>query len=143
MPPIRIPYTIRVDKEFQATRPPPSEYYTIFDIDILTPNLLPAKMARLERHCLPAFEWMKSVDREIARNIQALHHSQARWNFFKAFVDDPVGFTNRWTASQKRDLEMVLGEQGRARAVAEGLSTEVWDNDVVKEAVRFFMNRNA
>lgn len=26
---------------------------------------------------------------------------------------DPVGFTKRWMASQRRDLETVLGESGR------------------------------
>lgn len=100
-------------------------------------------MASLERHSLPAYEHIKALDREQSRCIQALHRSKARWDFFKAMEKDPVGFTRRWVASQKRDLEVIMGETGRSTAVEQEAFAEVWESDVVKEAVRYFMNKPA
>ena len=61
---------------------------------------------------------------------------------------DPVTFTKRWMASQKRDLEVILGEDGRF-ANSEDLSGEwskggkdgVWGKGEVRDAVGVMVQR--
>ena len=50
-----------------------------------------------------------------------------------SFVADPVGFMNRWIASQSRDLELVLGES--RQNLEETQSSEFYQQDRVQEAL--------
>lgn len=59
---------------------------------------------------------------------------------------DPVGFVRRWTASQKRDLEIILGEAGKGEeAVGEewrrGGKDGVWGTQNVRESVGLMVQK--
>ena len=61
---------------------------------------------------------------------------------------DPVTFTKRWMASQKRDLEIILGEDGKFTDSADlagewgrGGRGGVWGGDEVKEAVSVMVQK--
>ncbi len=87
---------------------------------------------------------ISQLDDHLAMIIQALAHSKAKHSFFKSMQSDPVNFVKRWMSSQKRDLEVILGEatrgggeDGSAPEFQRGGSEGVWGTQVVKEAVRY------
>ena len=62
---------------------------------------------------------------------------------------DPAGFVRRWLSSQKRDLEVLLGESGRGDS---GIGGEdemwrfggeggEWGKESVRETVRYLLAR--
>jgi SWI/SNF-related matrix-associated actin-dependent regulator of chromatin subfamily D len=87
---------------------------------------------------------ISQLDDQLAIIIQALAHSKAKHSFYKSMQGDPVNFVKRWMSSQKRDLEVILGEatrgggeDGSAPEFQRGGSEGVWGTQVVKEAVRY------
>jgi SWI/SNF-related matrix-associated actin-dependent regulator of chromatin subfamily D len=63
---------------------------------------------------------------------------------------DPVNFVKRWMSSQKRDLEMILGEatrgggeDGSGAEFQRGGRDGVWGSEVVMEAVRYKLAKDA
>ncbi|EEP82447.1 conserved hypothetical protein [Uncinocarpus reesii 1704] len=145
LPPIKIPFTIRVDKDFH-TNPVPA----IYDIRIAVDDPLRNKM--LQVSASPEFPNMlrrvSSLDDQLALVVQALHHSKAKHSFYTNLSQDPVNFIRRWILSQKRDLETILGESTRAgRADSDapefrrGGLNSAWDTPVAKEAVRYMLAR--
>jgi len=46
--------------------------------------------------------------------MQAVAHSKAKHAFLSGMARDPVGFVKGWLSSQKRDLDIILGEANRA-----------------------------
>jgi len=86
------------------------------------------------------------LDDQLAVIIQAIHHSKARHTFFKNMAKDPAGFVTKWLASQRRDLEVLLGEatrgggeDGSGPEFARGGKDGVWDSDATREAVRYML----
>jgi SWI/SNF-related matrix-associated actin-dependent regulator of chromatin subfamily D len=87
---------------------------------------------------------ISQLDDQIALIIQALGHSKAKHSFYRSMQTDPVSFVNRWMSSQKRDLEVILGEatrgggeDGSGMEFQRGGSDGVWGSQVVMEAVRY------
>lgn len=74
--------------------------------------------------------------------MQAVVHSKARHTFFRSLEKDPANFLRRWSASQKRDLEVILGEatrgggeDGGAEEFRRGGDAGVWGSETVRESV--------
>jgi len=74
--------------------------------------------------------------------IEAIQHSKAKHAFFTSMSKDPANFVRRWTSSQRRDLEVVLGEASRGmdeespgEEFRRGGANGVWGTDIVKQAV--------
>ncbi|EFQ98238.1 hypothetical protein MGYG_01273 [Nannizzia gypsea CBS 118893] len=140
--PIRLPYTIRVDPEFQKDPKP-----TVYDIRVAIDDPLRAKLISLTNS--PDFPAMlrhvSSLDDQVALAVQALHHSKAKHSFYTAMSKDPANFMKRWINSQKRDLETVLGEtprpgQGeRGMEFRRGGEGSAWDTPVARESVRYML----
>ncbi|KAM5435950.1 SWI/SNF and RSC complex subunit Ssr3 [Microsporum canis] len=140
--PIKLPYTIRVDPEFQKDPKP-----TVYDIRVAIDDPLRAKLISLTGS--PDFPTMlrhvSSLDDQVALAIQALHHSKAKHSFYTAMSKDPANFMKRWINSQKRDLETVLGEtprpgQGdRGMEFRRGGQGSAWDTAVARESVRYML----
>jgi SWI/SNF-related matrix-associated actin-dependent regulator of chromatin subfamily D len=87
---------------------------------------------------------ISQLDDQLAIIMQALAHSKAKHSFYMSMQVDPVNFVKRWMSSQKRDLEVILGEatrggeeDGSAPEFQRGGSEGVWGTQVVKEAVRY------
>ena len=47
---------------------------------------------------------------QLAVLCQAVAHSKAKRDFWRAMSEDPAGFVQRWVSSQKKDLETLMGE---------------------------------
>ena len=77
-----------------------------------------------------------------------MQHSKAKHAFLSSMARDPVAFIRRWMASQRRDMEVILGEAGRGQdehAVGEewrrGGKEGVWGSEVARESVALFLAR--
>ncbi|WEW55014.1 SWI/SNF and RSC complex subunit Ssr3 [Emydomyces testavorans] len=147
LPPIKIPFTIRVDKEFH-TNPTPA----IYDIRVAVDDPLRNKMLQvITSSDFPTMlRQVSSLDDQLALIVQALHHSKAKHSFYTNLSQDPVTFIKRWILSQRRDLDTILGEStrvGRADSDApefrRGGSNGAWGTPVAKEAVRYLLAKPA
>ncbi|KAF7716268.1 SWIB domain-containing protein [Penicillium ucsense] len=141
MDPIKLPYTIRVDEDFHKSPTP-----TIYDIQVAVEDPLRQKMMALTQNpqYTAGLRQIAALDDQVALIIQALTHSRARHAFYKALGNDPATFLRRWTNSQRRDLEMIIGD---ANGVGDGSGPEfrrggpesAWETPVAKEAVRYML----
>ncbi|EXJ87692.1 hypothetical protein A1O1_04617 [Capronia coronata CBS 617.96] len=141
--PIRLPYTIRLDKEFHENPEP-----TVYDIDVRVEDPVRAlylKMTQNPQHQTQLRE-IAELDDHLAVLVQAIHHSKARHDFFTGMANDPVGFCKKWMASQKKDLSVILAEAEKGDfsglEFAKGGKDGVWNTDLVKEAVRYRMAKD-
>lgn len=141
LPPVSLPYTIRVDPDFHASPTP-----TIYTLRLPTPPSLPSLPPSL-----PILKQLSAYEEHLALLIQALSASQRKYQFLDGYKRDPVTFVKRWMASQKRDLEVVLGESGRLEGdvAGMGLGSEwrrggqdgVWGSDLVREGVGLMVQK--
>jgi SWI/SNF-related matrix-associated actin-dependent regulator of chromatin subfamily D len=140
--PIRLRYTIRLDKDFHEKQDTPIP--TIYDVKVLTEDPLRAlylKMTQNPEH-INTLQQIKKIDDELAVIIQAIHHHKARWDFFKACEKDPINFMKNWLSSQKRDLSIIMGEADRGDVAGmEFAGSDVWNSEAVREAVRYRLAR--
>ena len=142
LPPVRLPYTIRVDEAFHSNPEP-----TIYDIQVTVEDPLRAlilKMTSNPEH-QATLRQISRIDDELAILIQAIQHHKARHTFFSSMAKDPKGFLDRWMKSQKKDLSVLLAEVERGDVAgmefAKGGDDGVWNADVVREAVRYRLAR--
>lgn len=141
--PIKLPYTVRVDQEFSN-----NPEVTVYDIRVPVEDPLKqrvvAMMQNPELHA--GLRQIAQLDEQLAVIVQALQHSKARHTFFKSMSKDPGGFVNKWVKSQRRDLEVILGEAARGGGedatgpeFAKGGQDGVWGSEPVHEAVRYML----
>ena len=140
MPPIKLPYTIRVDSEFYSDPKP-----TIYDIRVCVEDPLRTRILSFTQNPehMKQLQQINNLNDQIALCVQALARGKARHTFFSAMSKDPVGFVKMYLKSQKRDLETIMGEVGRGGGedgsgpeFAKGGKGGVWDSELVQEAVR-------
>ena len=143
LPPIKLNYTIRVDPEY-VNNPTP----TVYDVRVTTDDPLKARVVGLIQNpnYHNSLRQIAQLDDSLAVLIQAIQHSKAKHTFYKAMQKDPTNFVKRWMSSQRRDLEVILGEASRGGGedgsgpeFAKGGKDGVWDTEVVKEAVRYIL----
>lgn len=143
LPPVKLRYTVRVDQEFISNPEP-----TVYDVRVSIDDPLRTRVLAF----LQNPKWQADqrevvrLNDQIALTIQALQYSKARHTFFKAMARDPGGFVNKWMKSQRRDLEVILGEAARGGGedgsgpeFARGGKDGVWGSDSVAEAVRYML----
>lgn len=142
LPPVRLPYTIRVDEAFHSNPEP-----TVYDIQVTIEDPLRAlilKMTQNPEH-QNALRHITRVDDELAVLVQAIQHHKSRHAFFRSMSEDPKAFMDRWMNSQKKDLSVLLAEVERGDVAgmefAKGGDEGVWNADVVREAVRYRLAR--
>ncbi|CAD6571326.1 MAG: SWI/SNF complex component snf12 [Alectoria sarmentosa] len=139
--PLSLPYTIRVDPEFHASPTP-----TIYTLRLPTPPTLPSLPPSLQ-----TLKQLSAYDEHLALLIQALGASQRKYQFLDGYKRDPVTFVKRWMSSQKRDLEVVLGESGRFEGDVPGMGLGgewrrggqggVWGSEIVREGVGLMVQK--
>jgi SWI/SNF-related matrix-associated actin-dependent regulator of chromatin subfamily D len=88
------------------------------------------------------------MDDQLALIIQAMTHAKAKHAFFTSLSRDPVGFVRRWTSSQRRDLEVILGEatrgggeEGQGEEWRRGGKDGVWGSQNARESVGLWLAR--
>jgi SWI/SNF-related matrix-associated actin-dependent regulator of chromatin subfamily D len=111
LPPIKLPYTIRVDEAFHKDGPQP----TIYDVRVAVDDPLRSKLLPFLQNPQYAalLKEVSALDDQLATVVQAVAHSKAKHTFLSSMAADPVGFVKGWLSSQKRDLEIIMGEATR------------------------------
>lgn len=132
LPPITLKYTIRVDKAYiepsevspssstaEATELAPSAP-TVYDI--IVPSSDPYRNAlgdavhfhnfanHKDHPAQVPLKRLVALDDSLALAVQAITRSRAKHAFLGSLSKDPSGFINRWVSSQRRDLQVILGE---------------------------------
>ncbi|KAG9239115.1 hypothetical protein BJ875DRAFT_391723 [Amylocarpus encephaloides] len=148
LPPVELPYTIRVDKEFHAAGHEPQP--TIYDVQVQVDDPL--------RAALMSYLTNESYTQnllEIARQnehgallIQTIGNSKSKQAFFDALSKNPTEFIAKWISSQKRDLEVIAGEATRGGGEdatgdewRRGGKEGIWGSDNVKESVNLMVGQ--
>jgi SWI/SNF-related matrix-associated actin-dependent regulator of chromatin subfamily D len=152
IPPLQLQYTIRVDKDYLAPSEEgkkPSEP-TVYDVQVaLEDPMQPLFQDILRRpDSIQTLQEIQKIDEQLVLLMGAIGQSKAKHAFFTSMSKDPVAFFKRWLSSQKRDLEVLLGEATRGggedasgeewrRGGADG----VWGSEVAKESVALWLAR--
>jgi SWI/SNF-related matrix-associated actin-dependent regulator of chromatin subfamily D len=151
LPALQLPYTIRVDKAYIS---PPAESGiipsapTIFDIQVALEDPLRPIMATMFRSkdYVDTLQTISTLDEQLALIVQAIAQAKAKHAFFTSMSKDPVNFVKRWISSQRRDLEVILGEATRGGG-EDGVDEEwrrggkdgVWGSEVARESVSLWL----
>ncbi|KAI1325628.1 hypothetical protein F5Y16DRAFT_258684 [Xylariaceae sp. FL0255] len=144
LPPVQLPYTIRLDEEFHKDPQP-----TVYDVRVAVDDPLREKMSAFLTN--PGYANMlkevASLDEQLAVIIQAIHVSKAKHDFLKSLSEDPATFVRNWLSSQKRDLEMIMGEAMRGSEETsgdewrKGGADSVWGTMNARESVNAMLSR--
>lgn len=151
--PIKLPYTIRVDKDYIAPEDssiPPSKYM-IWDIRVKVPSTTKRLMHAIisSPNHLANLKKITQINDDTALLLEKARHLNSKRRFFLALSRDPATFVKRWTSSQQRDLEIILAEAGRGGG-DEGYAGEefrrggkdgAWGTDLAREAVGLWLAR--
>jgi SWI/SNF-related matrix-associated actin-dependent regulator of chromatin subfamily D len=151
--PIKLPYTIRIDKDYIAPEDesiPPSKYM-IYDIRVKVPSTTKRLMQAIissPRH-MANLKKITQVNDDTALLLEKARHLNSKRKFLLSLSQDPATFVKRWTSSQQRDLEIILAEAGRGGG-DEGYAGEefrrggkdgAWGTDLAREAVGLWLAR--
>ena len=143
LPPLRLPYTIRVDPEYHASPVP-----TVYDILVSERDPLCAQMQAVihEPKYATTLQEITKLDNHLATIVQGINNSKAKHAFYTSMSKDPATFIRRWTSSQKRDLDIILGEatrgggeDGMAGEFRRGGKEGVWGSETAREAVELML----
>jgi hypothetical protein len=91
---------------------------------------------------------VNSLDDQLARVVQAIAISKAKHAFFNSLSQDPANFVRNWISSQKRDLDMAVGDTIRMNNEAitapewrRGGNNSVWATDNARESVNVLLSK--
>ncbi|CAK7202271.1 SWI/SNF and RSC complex subunit Ssr3 [Sporothrix eucalyptigena] len=123
LPPIQLPYTIRVDEEFHRNSPEP----TIYDVRVTVDDPLRAQLRPFVQspQYIGLLRDVGVLDEQLAVLVQAVSMSKSKHEFLSGLSRDPARFVRQWLSSQKRDLEVIMGESVRG-GTGSDLSGEAW-----------------
>jgi SWI/SNF-related matrix-associated actin-dependent regulator of chromatin subfamily D len=142
LPPVKLPYTIRVDKEFHENPQP-----TIYDIRVTVDDPLRSALASYLTNPAYAHDLREiaSLNDHLAVLMLKIGNSKSKHTFFDAFSKNPTEFIGKWLSSQKRDLDIIAGEAIRGGEDANGDEWRrggengIWGSDTVRESVNLIV----
>ncbi|KAK8134066.1 hypothetical protein PG984_006078 [Apiospora sp. TS-2023a] len=144
LPAVKLPYTIRVDEEFHKDPKP-----TVYDIRVAVDDPLKEKMVTFLNN--PGYASMLKevalLDDQLATIVQAVHVSKSKHAFLSSLSEDPATFVKDWLSSQKRDLDIIMGESIRGSGEHATTGDEwrmggkdsVWNTINAKESVTMLL----
>jgi SWI/SNF-related matrix-associated actin-dependent regulator of chromatin subfamily D len=155
LPPAQLQYTIRVDKDYispAADSGKVASQPTIYDVQVALEDPMQPLFTEILRRpdAIQTLQEVQKIDEQLVLLMGAIGQSKAKHAFFTSMSKDPVAFFKRWLSSQKRDLEVLLGEA--TRGGGEDASGEewrrggvdgVWGTDVAKESVALWLARSS
>ncbi|KAK5175868.1 SWI/SNF and RSC complex subunit Ssr3 [Saxophila tyrrhenica] len=157
--PIKLPYTIRVDKSYingtPATDTEPAiapSAPTVYDIRVPLPNPVYAELAKFnhtkESHTKD-LQTIVRTDDDLALLVQKIHNTNAKRKFYENLGKDPASFVKRWFSSQQRDQEVILaenmrggGDDGPGEFHSRGGTEGLWGTKQAHESVGLWLARN-
>jgi SWI/SNF-related matrix-associated actin-dependent regulator of chromatin subfamily D len=135
---------VRVDQEFHKDPQP-----TVYDIRVSLDDPLRAKLHAFNTN--PSYPTtlreISALNDQLATLVQAISHSKAKHTFLTSLSKDPGNFLVKWMSSQKRDLEVLMGEATRGGGEdasgeewRRGGPTSVWGTENVRESVNLHLS---
>ncbi|KAG8958333.1 SWI/SNF complex component snf12 [Tulasnella sp. 408] len=111
-----------------------------FDIDVdMDDVFLKQKMNQaLLSYSSEAQAAISALDDEMAQAAQSIRNSKLKRDFLTSFAEDPQRFIQTWIASQSRDLEVILGDDGRGVRDEDLRRSDFFRLPWVKEAVQVY-----
>ncbi|KAK3314798.1 hypothetical protein B0H66DRAFT_563675 [Apodospora peruviana] len=146
LPPIKLPYTIRVDEEFHKSDP----VATVYDIRVAVDDPLRGKLTPMlsQTQYVALLKDVAMYDEQLATLVQAIAQSKAKHTFLTSMANDPVHFVRNWLSSQKRDLEVIMGEATRGGgedATGDewrmGGRESIWNTSNARESVNVLLSK--
>ena len=142
LPPLELEYTIRCDAAY-AQNPTP----TIYDVRVPIDSNLRLALQAFTNNVAYAgtLQKVQALNDEAAVIVQALGQSKAKHGFLDGVARDPVGVLQKWVGSQKRDLDVILGEGARGGDPTGdewrvGGERGVWAGEGVRQTVQLMMS---
>lgn len=146
LPPVNLPYTIRVDEQFHRNPEP-----TIYDIQVWVDDPLRARLMDVvnNQDYGNLLREVMGLDDQLARLVQSIAVSKAKHSFLTSLSEDPANFIRNWLSSQKRDLDIIMGEATRTggdnlSATEEwrrGGRNSVWTTQNARESVNVLLSK--
>ncbi|KAJ0384243.1 hypothetical protein COL922a_008794 [Colletotrichum nupharicola] len=139
LPPISLPYTVRVDETFHQDPQP-----TVYDVRVAIEEPLRSKLVPFVANpaYASALKNVATLDEQLATLVSAIASSKAKHSFFTSMSQDPANFVRNWISSQKRDLEVIMGEATRGGGEdatgddwRRGGKESVWTSSNARESV--------
>ncbi|KAF2116227.1 hypothetical protein BDV96DRAFT_573608 [Lophiotrema nucula] len=153
LPPVQLNYTIRVDKDYIAPSEEsgvPASRPTVYDVQVALDDPLQPLVHDLLRpkNSVETLQHIHNIDDQLVLLMGAISQSKAKHAFFTSMSKDPVTFVKRWLSSQKRDLEVLLGEASRGGGEdasgeewKRGGPESVWGSETARESVALWLAR--
>lgn len=147
LPPVKLPYTIRVDKDFHEDPQP-----TIYDIRVQVDDPLKAALASYMANPANAttLRDINELNDKLATLVLKITNSKSKHAFFDALSKNPTEFIAKWLSSQKRDLEVISGEATRGGGEdatgdewRRGGKESIWGSENVRESVNLLVGTRA
>ncbi|RKO97553.1 hypothetical protein CXG81DRAFT_10939 [Caulochytrium protostelioides] len=101
--PVVIDYTIRVDRPYTVAK-------FAYDLDVELDDPQRAQRRRVAFGAGPVAQDLAALDDKMVALVAQLHQAKLKRDFMALFADNPVAFLNQWMASQRCDLDAVLGD---------------------------------
>jgi SWI/SNF-related matrix-associated actin-dependent regulator of chromatin subfamily D len=145
LPPVKLPYTIRVDKEFHEDPQP-----TIYDIRVQVDDPLRAALTSYLINPTYAHNLREiaTLNDHLALLVQKVTNSKSKHTFFDSLSKNPTEFIAKWLSSQKRDLEVIAGEATRGGGEdasgdewRRGGKNSIWGSENVRESVNLIVGQ--
>lgn len=145
LPPVKLSYTIRVDREWHENPLP-----TIYDVPVLVDD--PVRSALISYLANPTYAQslleIASLNDHLALLVQKISNSKSKYAFFDALSKNPTEFIAKWLSSQKRDLEVIAGEATRGGGEdasgdewRRGGKDGIWGSETVRESVNLLVGQ--
>ncbi|QIW97287.1 hypothetical protein AMS68_002805 [Peltaster fructicola] len=150
LPPIKLNYTIRVDKAYiSPSDSTPASQPTIYDIHVPLPNTLTPVLSKFHssKSHVDGLKGIIDMDSDIALLVAKINQTNAKRKFFENLSKEPAGFIQRWMGSQNRDLEVILAEATRGGGEdgeqwRKGGKDGVWGSEIARESVSLWLARS-
>jgi hypothetical protein len=145
LPPVALPYTIRVDEDFHKDPQP-----TVYDVQVLVDDPLRATLLPMinNPNYAAMLKEVTGLDEQLSRLVQAVAVSKAKHSFFTSLSQDPTNFVRNWLSSQRRDLEVIMGDATRGAGEnaagdewRRGGKDSVWATQNARESVNVLLSK--
>lgn len=115
----------------------------VCDITVYTDDPIRQKMSTIihSQEYVQTLHEIACIDDHIAVLVQAVNHSKAKRDFWKAMSDDPAEFIKRWVSSQKRDMDTLCGEPAERMVEEDEVRKAVQWRERVGESVYLLLGK--
>lgn len=129
--PIRIDYEVCTDKSSTLGD-------LVLDVNVDTRKVVSEDTVKDKELFFENDAAVKDLEAKMAIDIQALNQSRTKYEFFKKFSQDPIGFLDKWTESQAKSLKILTGDEGYTEENAR--RSEFYNDELLDDNIDLLFN---